>query len=144
IDLSPAMCALAAARVASHPQVELAEGDTDYLDTPPRPFDGILSALEIFHHPDLAFALGGYASRLRPGGLLVLTTSHPIRNMLLRQDHDYFHEGLVMEDWGMQGLVPKFHWTFTSYLSALQSAGLRLESILEHQATSDLTALQDS
>lgn len=144
VDLSPAMCTLAATRVACHPQVELIEGDTDHLDTPARPYDGVLSALEVFHHSELALTLDGYAAQLRPGGLLVLTTNHPIRNMLLRQDHDYFYEGLVMEDWGTQGLVPKFHWTLATYLSALQSAGLRLESVLEHPASSDLTALQDS
>jgi ubiquinone/menaquinone biosynthesis C-methylase UbiE len=142
-DFSSEMCSLARKRLDAVPSVAVWEGDTENTEQPDGTFAGILSALEIFHHPDLDATLNEYARLLKRDGLLVLVTNHPVRNMLLGDAHDYFDEGLFLEDWGKHGRVPKFHWQFSTYLAALRTAGFRLERIGELPASDDLAAVQD-
>ncbi len=144
IDLSPAMCAIARKNLAKFPAVEVVEGDSESAQLGDARFDAVLSALEIFHHDDPETTLKKYADLLRAGGILVVVTNHPVRNMLIHPENDYFAEGLVWEDWGEQGKVPKFHWTLRTYISAIKRANLRITAIEEHQPSRDLAAVQDS
>jgi SAM-dependent methyltransferase len=144
VDFSPAMCRLAQDNLSGFHSAEVVEGDLETVSFGSARFDAVLSALEIFHHEDLERALKNYADLLTPRGLLVLVTNHPVRNMLVRMAHDYFEEGLVWEDWGNQGRVPKFHWTLGTYVDAITRAKLRISAIKEHLPSKDLAAVQDS
>jgi hypothetical protein len=50
---------------------------------------------------------------------------------------------LFLEDWGDHGIVPKFHWNLSTYLKALQRAGLHLKQIGELAASDDVTKVQN-
>jgi ubiquinone/menaquinone biosynthesis C-methylase UbiE len=143
VDISPKMCGLTRRRLTGRSAVSTLEGDTEETGEPDAAFRGILSALEIFHHPDLDGTIGEYGRLLEPGGLLVLVTNHPVRNMLLHSPPDYFDEGLFLEDWGEHGMVPKFHWSLATYVEALHDAGFRLQRIGELPASEDLAKVQD-
>src|SRR6185295_3318981 len=53
VDMSAEMCRLSHKRLQGIDDTEVLQADTDKLDEPDGTFDGILSALEIFHHTDL-------------------------------------------------------------------------------------------
>jgi len=143
VDISPTMCAIARKNLSKFRSAKVVEGDTESADVGSAPFDGVLSALEIFHHEEPAGTLTRYASLLKDSGILVLVTNHPVRNMLLHPNQDYFEERLVLEDWGDQGRVPKFHWMLSTYISAITQANLHISAIEEHQPSRDLTLVQD-
>jgi ubiquinone/menaquinone biosynthesis C-methylase UbiE len=144
VDISPAMCAVARKNLSQCASAQVLEGDTESTEVGDAPFDAVLSALEIFHHEKPAETLSRYASLLKEGGILVLVTNHPIRNMLLHPAQDYFKESLVLEDWGDQGKVPKFHWMLSTYTSAINQAHLRISAIEEHPPSRDLATVQDA
>ena len=144
VDISPAMCNLAQKHLSRFESVEVVEADTESVEAPRAGFNAVLSAMEIFHHNDPKTTLKRYAALLAPGGILVLVTNHPVRNMLTHPEHDYFAEGLVWENWGDQGKVPKFHWTLRTYLSSITGAALRIGAIDEHPPSLELATLQDS
>lgn len=143
VDISPEMCRLARKRLAGIENVRVLEADSDHLAKLENTFDGVLSALEIFHHADLNETICKYARLLTLGGKLVIVTNHPVRNMLLRDPPNYFIEDFFWEDWGKHGKVPKFHWRLSTYISAVNNAGLRLEFLDEIPPSDDLVGTQD-
>jgi bacteriocin biosynthesis cyclodehydratase domain-containing protein len=114
-------------------------------------YDAALCLNVLDHIPDLPWAMGILAASLRPGGTLVLSIPHPVKDrgnwnkvptatgwsyqhyML----EDYFHEGLcrkVRED--RHGNVrvrnvATFHRTTATYLGSLLAAGLTITRVLE-------------
>lgn len=73
VDPSPAMNALAAAKVASRPWARVEVGDA--LSLPDGPFDAAVSTQVYEYVPDLPTAFAGLARALRPGGrVLILDT----------------------------------------------------------------------
>jgi SAM-dependent methyltransferase len=142
-DISPEMCRLARIRLADTKNIEIIEADSGHLNEPEGAFDAILSALEIFHHPNLYDIVQEYARLLVPKGKLVIATNHPVRNMLLRTPPDYFVEDFLWEDWGEHGRVPKFHWSLSTYVAAINSGGLKLDTLDELPPSSDLKDAQD-
>ncbi len=141
VDLSEDMCAVAREALAAHGATVI-EGDVSRYK-PLEPFSAVLSAMEIVHHSDLFGIIRHYSNMLLPGGMLVLVTHHPLRNLMVDQTRSYFEEGLVQEDWGPYGIVPSYRRTLKSYLAAIKEAGLRLIDLEEHIPTTDLAAIQD-
>jgi 2-polyprenyl-3-methyl-5-hydroxy-6-metoxy-1,4-benzoquinol methylase len=143
VDMTPAMYRIATEKLNAYSNVTLFQANTEELQPPQRLYDGLISALEIFHHPDLYAILQRYSDHLRANGVFVLVTNHPLRNILMHPPEGYFGEGLVWEDWGDHGNVPKYYWTLKTYFSAIQQAGLTIKSIDEYAPTEDLSTIQD-
>jgi SAM-dependent methyltransferase len=144
VDISTQMCRLARQRLAIVSNVTVVEGDSCALDEPDGAFSAVLSALEIFHHSDIAATVQEYARLLAASGKLIIVTNHPVRNMLFRKPPDYFVEEFFWEDWGSHGLVPKFHWCLQTYIAAIVDAGLRLDYLHEVRPPRDVSEVQDS
>lgn len=84
---------------------------------------------------------------LKPGGVFYLHDGHPVRNMLIRNEHgemtvgrDYFHTGVCaydeFTDYTARGLeFParsyEWDWTLADVVTALCKTGLRLEFLHE-------------
>jgi len=143
IDISPSMCKLARKIVAGKNNVEIINGDVDTYSFRENDFSAVLSSMEIFHHPDLEATLTRYSRLLKPGGLFVLVTNHPVRNALLFPGRDYFCNDYCWEDWGEHGKIPKYHWSLGKYMNALKSAEFSIPEIREYCATKDLIDNQD-
>ncbi len=114
-------------------------------------YDAALCLNVLDHIPDLAWAIDTLAASLRPGGTLVLSIPHPVKDrgswnkvptatgwsyqhyML----EDYFHEGLcrkARED--RHGNVrvhnvATYHRTTATYLESVLAAGLTISRVLE-------------
>jgi sulfur-carrier protein adenylyltransferase/sulfurtransferase len=114
-------------------------------------YDAALCLNVLDHMPDLPWAMGILAASLRPGGTLVLSIPHPVKDhgnwnkvptatgwsyqhyML----NDYFHEGLcrkARED--RHGNVrvrnvTTYHRTIATYLDSVLAAGLTITRVLE-------------
>ncbi|MFI0407409.1 class I SAM-dependent methyltransferase [Actinomadura sp. 3N508] len=71
IDLSPGMLARARRRVAAHPRARLVRGDAvDLASRWPGEAAAVVSVFGLQQLPDPAAAIAGWASALRPGGVL--------------------------------------------------------------------------
>ena len=79
IDLAPGMVNATAAEVSRRglDQVRVELGDAASPDLAPDSFDAVLASLLLFFLPDPAAALAAWASCLRPGGRLAISTFGP-------------------------------------------------------------------
>ncbi|WP_406403266.1 class I SAM-dependent methyltransferase [Streptomyces uncialis] len=86
IDASPAMVRATSALVAelSLGQVSVEEGDAMSPAFPVGSFDAVVAGLVVFMLPDPAIALRNYATLLRPGGRLAMSSFGPV-------DPRFFH-----------------------------------------------------
>lgn len=144
VDVSTRMLALARKNLANVPTASLRRADSEHTGELAESFSVVLSSMEIFHHPDVERAISEYSRLLAPGGVLLLVTNHPVRNMLINPSLDYFDEGEYKEVWGGFGLVPKLHLSISKYNEALIQARLAITSIREIEATEDINQIQNS
>jgi ubiquinone/menaquinone biosynthesis C-methylase UbiE/diadenosine tetraphosphate (Ap4A) HIT family hydrolase len=134
VDGSAELLARARARLGD--EVQLVHGD---LNEPlpmlaDRSFDGVVLAL-VYHHIDHRAGLLSELRRvLKPGGWMVLSTSHPVS--------DWFQAGgsyfavkkvtTVIDRRGARWEVPFWRMPLTVLLDEILSAGFRLERLVEH------------
>lgn len=150
---SEAMRALLAERMrnAASDRLRIHDLGLEALAEQPAAYDAILCLNVLDHFQDLPAAMGMLATALQPGGRLVLSIPHPIKDRggwvktPSRQgwiyDHfvldDYFREGpvrKVREDrWGDVRVrdVRSYHRAISTYMQSILSAGLTINQILE-------------
>lgn len=83
LDISPAMTAACASRLAGRPQARMLCAALEDLDQPPASFDRVVCHQVFPHFDDQAAALGRMAGLLKPGGVLVVAhfiNSHEIND----------------------------------------------------------------
>jgi SAM-dependent methyltransferase len=144
VDVSERMLALARAGW-SHPRITYQRAAIEAVAFPPACFDLVVSSLVLHYVADYAGLIRRIAGWLRPGGILVYSTEHPIYTARLPGDgwvlddagrrtrwglDRYADEGAREETWFVPG-VRKVHRTFATLINGLAAAGLVVERVLE-------------
>ncbi len=97
-------------------------------------FDGVLLALVYHHIDDRAGLLVELRRVLRPGGWMVLSTSHPVSDWF-QSGGSYFvveKVAAVMDQRGARREIPFWRMPLTVLLDEILSAGFWLERLVEH------------
>ncbi|SIQ34396.1 MULTISPECIES: class I SAM-dependent methyltransferase [unclassified Paenibacillus] len=100
--------------------------------------DLVLSRLALHYVEHLEAVLARIVQSLKPGGRLVFSVEHPVITSTLQPSGTrtdwtvdrYFDEGFREQQW-LGSTVKKMHRTLEHYFSALQAAGLQVESLRE-------------
>jgi ubiquinone/menaquinone biosynthesis C-methylase UbiE len=121
IDASPEMLSVARVKV---PAARFERGGLDSLPAPDAAFDLAICALALTHLPALDGAIAELARVLMPGGRLILTDVHPVCTAL------GLHAFFKTEDGGRGCIQNRYH-PLSAYLSAFQTAGLRIVRCIE-------------
>ncbi|HEX5188029.1 MAG TPA: class I SAM-dependent methyltransferase [Streptosporangiaceae bacterium] len=107
----------------------------DPLPYPDHAFDAIVCALAIHYADDRAAAFTEFFRVLRPGGVLVVSTQHPVMDWL-RKGGSYFDVKLETDVWRLaSGPLPVRFWreSLSSLCAAATSAGFLIEKLIEPQ-----------
>ena len=88
--------------------------------------------LVLHYLADWAPTLREFQRVLKPGGVLVFSTHHPIMDVKLFNLPDYFATTLIEDEWDT-GRVTYYHRSMTAILDAVLEAGFALEKVLEPQ-----------
>jgi SAM-dependent methyltransferase len=144
VDVSERMLALARAE-RGHPRLTYVREAIERVAFEPARFDLVVSALAVHYVDDYRGLVRKIARWLRPGGLLVCSTEHPlylgrassegwVRDAAGRALHwaidAYAREGRREERWFTDG-VQKYHRTLATLLNGLLDAGLAVDRVLE-------------
>jgi ubiquinone/menaquinone biosynthesis C-methylase UbiE len=151
VDISTRM--LAKAKADSLPGIKYIQSSAEDLDLPRASFDLIVSSLMFHYIEDLPPVLAKIRSWLKPGGMLVFSTEHPIytaaqgafkdqwvkdeagKNVAWMVD-SYATEGERKSTWWVDGVV-RYHRTIASLINWLIEAGFSITRMLEPHATAD-------
>ena len=131
VDCSRAMVALASERLKG--RARIIHGDAgDLRDVLPNgAFDIILSSLVIHYLPDLSQTFGEWARLLRPRGVLIFSTHHPVHEKRI-PDPGYLRTELIEEDWGWLGEKMRyFQRPLRDLTEPLCAAGFLIERVSE-------------
>lgn len=112
-DVSPEMLRLARLRSTSR-TTRFVCADAMEAEPPRGPFDLVLACRVLSHHPDLERFVARLASRLRPGGTLLVTD--------LDAEHDYARTAIPSRDGKVS--VPTFKHRLADVVRAAEAAGL--------------------
>ncbi len=144
IDASERMLEVASTKW-SHPNVTYRQQTMEEASFPGDAFDLVVSSLAFHYVRDYTELLGRLSDWLRPGGLLVFSTEHPIyaarsteEGWVIDSDgtsrgwaiDDYADEGVRERNWFVPG-VRRYHRTFSTILNGLIGAGLTIECVAE-------------
>ncbi|MFG2836069.1 class I SAM-dependent methyltransferase [Streptomyces zaomyceticus] len=103
-------------------------------------FDIVLLALVLHYLPDRVSTLRELARILRPGGQIVVSTSHPTADWLARGG-SYFDSGFIEERWS-NGMIHRYwHQPLQAWLDEFTAAGLALDRLVEHQPAPSMARL---
>ncbi|MBR0829381.1 methyltransferase domain-containing protein [Bradyrhizobium manausense] len=131
VDCSLAMVRLAGERLSGRARV--VHGDVSNLQEvlPGATFDLILSSLVLHYLADLSETFREWSRLLRPGGMLVFSTHHPIHQASLL-DPGYLHAELIEEEWGWLGQKMRYYRRpLRDLTEPLAAAGFVIERISE-------------
>ncbi|GLR88686.1 class I SAM-dependent methyltransferase [Bradyrhizobium iriomotense] len=131
VDCSLSMVRLADERLCGRARV--VQGDVCNLRhlLPGDAFDLILSSLVLHYIADLSDTFREWSRLLRPGGVLVFSTHHPIRQAGLL-DPGYLHAELIEEEWGWLGQKMSYYRRpLRDLTEPLTAAGFVIERISE-------------
>jgi len=132
IDTSPKMLTLARRRLKGRAVLQQADL-AGRLPFPDQDFDDVVCALVIHHLADREAALREIYRVLRPGGRLLLSTTHPTMDWL-RKGGSYFAVQQEVDIWGgIEGGHPSHFWRepLTSLCAAATNAGFLIAVLLE-------------
>jgi 2-polyprenyl-3-methyl-5-hydroxy-6-metoxy-1,4-benzoquinol methylase len=144
IDASERMLEVARAR-RGHPRVSYRRMAMEEADFKPGAFDMVVSSLAFHYVHDYAGLVERIVRWLRPGGVLVYSTEHPIFTARATPDGwvlnsagartawaiDHYAEEAVREhSWFVSG-VRRYHRTLATLLNVLIDRGLTIERVVE-------------
>ena len=132
LDASEQMVQLARTRLGGRADVtqQMLGTALDYADGT---FDLVVCALTIHHVDDRVAALTEFHRVLRPGGAVVLSTTHPTADWL-RKGGSYFDVKVESDVWkriGGNWEVPFWREPLTSLCDAVHRAGFLIERLVE-------------
>lgn len=130
VDASRKMAAAAQARLSERAKVivfDLARPLTFATDAE---FDLVCAPLVLHYLADWAPTLLEFHRVLKPGGVLVFSTHHPVMDVKLFNLPDYFATTLIEDEWDT-GSVTYYHRSLTAILDAVLEAGFAIEKVLE-------------
>lgn len=152
IDLSLKLLAIARRHEDAEPRgIAYLQADAGNLDgVADDTFDGVICHMALMDIPDLASTLHSAARILRPCGWFIFAILHPCYNTSrsgemtlpdgwVRTIGGYFVEGYWRSETrtGPPGKVGAYHRTLSTYIDALNDAGLTLERMNEPRLTSN-------
>jgi ubiquinone/menaquinone biosynthesis C-methylase UbiE len=143
VDRSAAMVALTQKHLKGRARV--IQGDVSDLRgiLADQSFDLVLSSLVLHYEADLRSVFAESARLLRPGGNLVFSTHHPVRDQLSILDPGYLNAELIEEEWGWLGEKMRYYRRpLRDLTEPLSDAGFVIERICEPTPNEELK-LQD-
>jgi len=138
----------------AHPHLDYCVGAVEDLEFEEESFDVITSGMALHYVSDYPALLSRIARWLKPGGLLVFSTEHPLlsaakekRGWAIGDDgqklfwpvDNYGEEGVRHEDWFVDGVV-KYHRMFSTLTNELIDCGFQIERVLEGIPTAEQIA----
>ncbi len=151
LDLSRSMLDRARELTDTAAAIRWTRADLAEVDLPEASYDVAYSALAVHYLADLARFVAQVHGALRPGGVLVLTTEHPVFMAPTTPDwvvvggrrvwplDRYADEGPRVTDWLAPG-VQKHHRTLGTTLNTLVEAGFVLDRVVEWGPTDEQLA----
>jgi SAM-dependent methyltransferase len=100
-------------------------------------FDVVTASLVMHYLKDWSPALGEVRRVLKPGGLLVFSTHHPVLTWQVFKLESYHEETLIQDEWEGIGKVQYYHRSLNDISRALSESGFVIECLLEPQPTED-------
>jgi SAM-dependent methyltransferase len=134
VDRSPAMLEFARRAVGARGEVIQADLSQGLRFIDDDPFDVVLSVATLEFLDDPHTLLMEFSRLLRPGGVLILTISHPISRRHQDEPGMYFVERIVETQWPKvepPATIAYYFRPVAFYLNALCDAGLCIERVLE-------------
>ena len=148
-DISEKMLALAR-ETNAHPNIAYQRTAIEDLAFAPASFDSVVSSFAVHYVQDYAALAANVARWLRPGGVFVYSTEHPILTARKAGDQrwvrddagkklywpvdDYQDEGERRVHWFVDG-VAKYHRTMAALVNGLVAAGLTVTQLVEPSAS---------
>jgi SAM-dependent methyltransferase len=129
-DASPDLVRRATARVGARADVRVWDLEQPLTWLADEHFDVALMALVIHHIDDRVRALSEIHRVLRPGGRLVLSTTHPTSDWLFLGG-SYFDRGLVEETWQGDWRVRYWRQPLEAWCQEFADAGFLIERLVE-------------
>lgn len=149
IDLSDEQIAFARRLAAEQGvAVDFQQGDAaDLSRFPPASFDVVFSAYALHYVPAIEQCLAEAARVLIPGGRLVFSLDHPLREVFWDEEADedslvaarsYWRRGPMEWQWSGGGVwMRSFHRTMGDWVDLLHEAGFQVRRILEPEPQLD-------
>jgi SAM-dependent methyltransferase len=132
VDRSAAMVALAQKRVGGRARV--LQGDVSDLRglLADETFDLVLSSLVLHYEANLSTVFAECARLLRPSGVLVFSTHHPVHDAVSIFDPGYLNAELIEEEWGWLGTKMRYYRRpLRDLTEPLTAAGFVIERLCE-------------
>jgi len=149
VDLSDEQIAFARRLAAQHGvSVDFRQGDAaDLSGFVNASFDIVFSAYALHYVPTIERCLAEAARVLIPGGRLVFSLDHPLREVFWDEEADedsllavrsYWRRGPMDWEWtGCQARMRSFHRTLGDWVDLLRDAGFQVQRILEPEPQLD-------
>lgn len=128
----------------AHERVTYQSAAMEDADFPAEAFDLVVSSLAFHYVKDFALLVQRLATWLRPGGLLVFSTEHPIYAARATDEgwleDDGVQRGWVIDDYAVEGPrertwfvggVRRYHRTMATILNTLIEAGFKIDRVWE-------------
>jgi len=104
-------------------------------------FDLVLSALVLEYVEDWRAAALEFHRVLRPGGVLVVSVTHPFFDFTYFRSESYFETELVQAEWSgfrpVRVQMPTFRRSLQETLNPFMEAGFHLDRIVEPRPTAE-------
>jgi SAM-dependent methyltransferase len=138
VDISPSMVAHAQARSQGRAEVRVADlaHPLDFL--PDASIDVVLCPLVLEYVKDWRFTLGEFFRALVPGGVAVVSVTHPFFDLQYFGSSAYFDTELVRAEWrgfGRPVEVPSYRRPLGETLGAFTDVGFVLTRVVEPRPT---------
>nr|WP_201447081.1 class I SAM-dependent methyltransferase [Conexibacter woesei] len=138
-DASPEMVKLARRRVGSRAEVRTWDLERPLAWLPDAAYDVALMALVLHHVEDRPLALAELHRVLRPGGRLVVSTSHPTTDWLLKGG-GYFDRVPIEETWQTSWAVRYWRQPLEAWCEEFADAGFLIERLVEPRPAPTMAA----
>lgn len=139
VDVTPDFVALAQERVGNRATVLRADLQQPLDFAPDGSFDVVVCALVLVYMTTLNATLQEFYRVLKPGGVLVTSSEHPLLSWRFCEDGDYFTTQQTAVYWDSFGepkpLIKGYHRPLQHLLNPVIQSGFRLDHILEPQPT---------
>jgi SAM-dependent methyltransferase len=136
-DASPRLVDLARERLAGRAEVRVWDLSVPLTWLNDSSFDVVVLALVLHHLPRRDTALGELFRVMRPGGALVVSTTHPTADWL-RLGGGFFDVTEVAETWHGDWPVTFWRQPLTSWCREFTDAGFLIERLVEHEPAASM------
>jgi SAM-dependent methyltransferase len=144
LDASPKMVAFATERTGGRATIHVADlsARLDFLGD--ASFDVVVSPLVMEYVRDWRATFAEFHRVLRPGGVLVVSVTHPFSDFTYYNTKRYFEVEPVQATWGgftpVRVRMPSYRRSLEETLNPFADTGFRIERLLEPRPTAEFKA----